>query len=164
MAIRRQTAKSGFPSLIPRPPTREVWFFYATLFVRAAERFLDTTDAAGNIVPGFFPMLNDVFGAGAFGPGGHRLRDFLPSGHRLRDLLSPAPRRPLPTAVAFEETWAVLRARVDGSDVRGALDASAAQAGASTPGKLQHAITSHVERVERGLLHDAITDHGAGRR
>ena len=98
---------------------------YAASFVRAAERFLDTTDAAGNIVPGFFPMLNDVFGAGAFGPGGHRLRDFLPSGHRLRDLLSPAPRRPLPTAVAFEETWAVLRARVDGSDVRGALDALA---------------------------------------
>ena len=130
---------------------------YAASFVRAAERFLDTTDAAGNIVPGFFPMLNDVFGAGAFGPGGHRLRDFLPSGRRLRDLLAPAPRRPLPTAVAFEETWALLRARVDGSDVRGALDASAAQAGASTPGKLQHAITSHVERVERGLLHDAIT-------
>ena len=120
---------------------------YAASFVRAAERFLDTTDAAGNVVPGFFPMLGDAFGVGAFGPGGHRLRDFI----------APAQGQALPTAVAFGDTWAELRSRVNGCDVRGALDDSAARAGACTPGKLQQAITSHVERVERTLLHNAIT-------
>ena len=124
---------------------------YAASFVRAAERFPDSTDAAGTVVPGFFPMLTSVFGDGAFAAGGHRFRDFVAPALRL------GPRPPLPTALALVAAWTELRARVAGSDVRGALDDDVSRAGERVGGKLQHAITNHVERHERGRLHSIIT-------
>ena len=60
-------------------------------FTEAAERFLDRDLGGGITSPGFFTMLEPLFGAGAFDQRGHRLSRFLDG--------------PSPTSAMYDDQW-----------------------------------------------------------
>jgi hypothetical protein len=64
---------------------------FTACFVEAVEGIMGVTDAG---LPALFEQLTDVFGVGAFAPGGGRFHTF------LRDY-----RALLPTASAFADAW-----------------------------------------------------------
>ena len=75
---------------------------FCACFVESAERFIDVR-SHGTILPGFFPMLLPLFGAGAFDgsyPVAGRLSRY------LSQQVSP------PTAVAFAAAWRGMQAEV----------------------------------------------------
>jgi hypothetical protein len=108
---------------------------YASSFARSVERSAE-----------FFPMLEPIIGARAFGavvgPGdqGARLGPFLARGSDI--------------AREFAEVWEELQQRAEApGDGVGPLSASAADAGRGAPEKLQKAITEQIEAVERADFH-----------
>ena len=113
---------------------------YAACFVEACEVMLDVQGAGGVLMPGFFPMLEPLFGATAFDVGGHRFTTFVAS---LGE-----------SAQTFLDVWTSLRYDMVGSDVRGPLDQPVQRAGADRGAeRLQRAITAQREQAWRDELH-----------
>ncbi len=119
---------------------------FVACLVESAVQMMDRRTAAGAVCRGFFPGLQQLFGAGAFDPGGARFHHFLRGDTGTDDWSS---------ADALEESWTALRGRYAvGQTMTGPLDDSAdvAGRGAGTH-HLQRLITAQVETVQRDRLH-----------
>ena len=89
--------------------------------------------------PGFFPMLENTFGPGAFDVGGTRFQLFL----SIRSA----------TACEFMDAWARNRLSINGENATGPFDVDADQAGRDSTHRMQHRMTEQIERVRRDRLH-----------
>ena len=114
---------------------------FAACFIEAAEQMIDRSSLPGGPkdLRGYFPQLAPVFGADAFDPGGHRLRDFCQTD--------------LDTAGELGEAWDDMLMVVLGSGVTGPLDLPLHDAGRNSGGHLQRQFTEHLEKIERNKLH-----------
>ena len=115
---------------------------YCACFVESVERMLDRWGHQ-SVIPGFFPMLQTTFGAGAFTTGGNRLAGWLARHSSLGH--------------AFRSSWSIMRAEVQGAGVAGPLDQPPSSAGHGAGAQLQRAITSQREQVARDRLHREIS-------
>jgi len=131
---------------------------WTSCFIESSERFLDST-AHGVVGRGFFPMLQPLFGAGAF-------EGAYPQAHRFDQFISH--QWLTPTARALVAEWARMQAEVDGHRARGPLRVGIGGAGSgrSTEEGLQRQLTSQREQVWRDRLHRRIMQlpHGDTRR
>jgi len=120
---------------------------FTACFVEAAEGMMGVTDAG---LPALFEQLTDVFGVGAFAPGGTRFHAF------LRDRADyQAPEAFLPTARAFADAWDALTRQALAGGGSGPLDVASGSAGAgrSAGAKLQRDMTAQLEQCRRDELH-----------
>ena len=90
-------------------------------------------------MPGFFPMLANTFGPGAFDVGGTRFQLFL----SIRSA----------TACEFRDAWARNQHSIHGENSSGPFDVDADQAGRDSTHRMQHRMTEQIERVRRDRLH-----------
>ena len=86
-----------------------------------------------------FPALIPLFGASAFDDGGTRLAAYLAAGSA--------------TAVAFQESWSVMREEVAAGGVAGPLVLPAAMAERDVVSRMQRALTQQREAVAQRRLH-----------
>ena len=127
-----------------RPRYSRAWLApiaFTACFVEAVEGMMGVTDAG---LPALFEQLTDVFGVGAFAPGGGRFNTF------LRDY-----RALLPTASAFADAWDELARQAFVGGGAGPLDVASGNAGAGrgAGAKLQRDMTAQLEQGRRDELH-----------
>ena len=120
---------------------------FTACFVEAAEGMMGVTDAG---LPALFEQLTDVFGVGAFAPGGGRFHAFLRNHADYQ-----APEAFLPTARAFADAWDALTRQALAGGGSGPLDVASGSAGAgrSAGAKLQRDMTAQLEQCRRDELH-----------
>ena len=113
-------------------------------FTEAAERFLDRDLGGGITSPGFFTMLEPLFGAGAFDQHGHRLSRFLDG--------------PSPTAAMYDDLWynisQAYTRHVGAPPTDGPLASARGWLGADGSQKLQHRLTVQLEDAAYHSLDD----------
>ena len=123
---------------------------FASCFIECAEGLIDRVGA----FKGYFPHLEEMFGRGAFDPGGHRFEQFLatrPNGEYY------------PSGDDLQEAWNTLRFRVPQGAQAGPLEVPASQAGVGRGMlKLQKKITETLEEIDFRALDDRIRQLPAG--
>jgi hypothetical protein len=123
---------------------------FASCFIECAEGLIDRVGA----FKGYFPHLEEMFGRGAFDPGGHRFEQFLatrPNGEYY------------PSGDDLQEAWNTLRFRVPQGAQAGPLEVPASQAGVGRGKlKLQKKITETLEEIDFKALDDRIRRLPAG--